>query len=112
MKKVLFLPEAYDRFMEISEILYEDGYLSFLDSALDYATELAHDIERNLPVKVRKNAPPYFERYGNNLFYSSFPHSKKTVWYVFYSCHYLGEDEIYLVRYIGNNHVLSTKLED
>ena len=112
MKRVLFLPEAYDRFMEISEILYEEGYLGFLDSALDYATQLALDIEQNLPIKVKKDAPPYFERYGKGLFYSSFPHSKKTVWYVFYSLHQLGDDEIYLVRFIGNNHVLSTKLEE
>ena len=112
MKRVLFLPEFIDQYLEISEVLYDKGYLNFKDSAKKYAESLLIDIQTNLPIKVKKDAPPYFERYGKGLFYSSFPHSKKTVWYVFYSLHQLGDDEIYLVRFIGNNHVLSTKLEE
>ena len=111
MKKVLFLPEFIDQYLEISEVLYDKGYLCFKDSAKKYAEDLLQDIKANLPIKVKKNAPHHFERYGKGLFYSTFPHSKKTVWYVFYSIHKLGEDEVYLVHYIGNNHAHSSKMD-
>ena len=72
MTKVLFLPEVVDQFLELAEVLYQKGYLGFKDVAIDYSEQLFRDIQTNLPLKVKKDAPSYFRRYGNGLLYSSF----------------------------------------
>ena len=112
MIKVLFLPEVADQFLELAEVLYNEGYLGFKDIAIDYAENLFHDIQSNLPHKLRKDAPEYFERYGKELFYSSFPRNKHTTWYVFYSVHEVDSDTIYLIRYLGSNHVIAHHMID
>lgn len=109
--KVLFLPEVVDKFLELAEILYDKGYLGFKDVAINYSEQLFRDIHANLPIKVKKGAPAYFERYGTDLFYSSFKHNKRTTWYVFYSIHDVEGETIYLVRYLTNNHVIAHHLE-
>lgn len=85
MTKVLFLPEVADQFLELAEVLYQQGYLGLKGVAVNYSEQLFRDIQNTLPVKVKKDAPSYFKRYGNDLFYSSFPKSRHTTWYVFYS---------------------------
>lgn len=112
MTKVLFLPEVVDQFLELAEVLYKNGYLGFKDTAIDYAEHLFHDIKDNLPIKVKKDAPSHFERFGKGLFYSSFPKNKQTTWYVFYSIYEIDGDSVYLVRYLGNNHVIAHHLLD
>ena len=108
--KVLFLPEVVDQFLELADILYEKGYLGFKDAALVYSDQLFRDIQTNLPIKVGKGAPAFFERYGTDLFYSAFPHNKHTTWYVFYSVHIVDGETVYLVRYLTNNHVVAHHL--
>lgn len=110
MTKVLFLPEVAEQFLELAEILYEKGYLGFKAVAIKYSEQLFLDIQSNLPLKVKKSAPTYFKRYGNDLFYSSFSKNKHTTWYVFFSVHEKDGDTIYLVRYLGNNHVIAHHL--
>lgn len=109
--KVLFLPEVVDQFLELAEILYDKGYLGFKDAALDYSEQLLRDIQTNLPIKVKKGVPAYFERYGTDLFYSSFKHNKHTVWYVFYSVYDVDGETVYLVRHLTNNHVVAHLLD-
>ena len=77
MKKVLFLPEVVDQFLEVAEVLYQKGYLGFKEVAIEYSERLFRDIQTNLPLKVKKDAPSYFKRYGNDLFYSSFSANKQ-----------------------------------
>ena len=110
MTKVLFLPEVVDQFLELAEVLYQKGYLRFKDVAIDYSEQLFRDIQTNLPLKVKKDAPSYFRRYGNGLFYSSFAKNKHTTWYVFYSVHEQDDQTVYLVRYLGNNHIIAHHL--
>lgn len=107
MTKVLFLPEVVEQFLELVEALYKKGYLGFKEVAVNYSEQLFRDIQNNLPLKVKKGAPTYFCRYGNGLFYSSFSKSRHTTWYVFYSIHKQDGQTIYLVRYLGNNHVIA-----
>jgi len=109
--KVLFLPEVVDQFLELAEILYDGGYLGFRDAAREYAEQLFRDIQTNLPIKVKKGAPAYFERYGTDLFYSIFPRNKQTIWYVFYSVHDVDGEMMFLVRYLTNNHVIAHHLD-
>ena len=109
--KVLFLPEVVDQFLELAEILYNNGYLGFKDAAQAYAEQLFRDIQNKLPIKVKKGAPAFFERYGTDLYYSTFPRSKRTLWYVFYSVHNVNGEKTYLIRYLTNNHVIAQHLE-
>ena len=109
--KVLFLPEVVDQFLNLAEVLYDGGYLGFKDAAIAYSEQLFRDIQANLHIKVRKGAPAYFERYGTDLFYSAFKHSKQTTWYVFYSVHDVDGETTYLVRYLTNNHVIAQHLD-
>jgi hypothetical protein len=77
-----------------------------------YSKQLFKDIQTYLPIKVKKDAPSYFKRYGNDLFYSSFSKNKNTTWYVFYSIHEENGKTIFLVRYLGNNHIIAHHLLD
>ena len=110
MITILFLPEVVNQFLELSEILYDKGYLGFKDDAINYSEQLFKDIQTYLPLKVKKDAPSYFKRYGNNLYYSSFSKSKNTTWYVFYSIHKEDDKTIFLVRFLGNNHIIAHHL--
>ena len=74
--KVLFLPEVVNQFLELAQVLYDEGYLGFKDAAIAYSEQLFRDIQTNLPLKVRKGAPAYYERYGTDLFYSAFKQNK------------------------------------
>ena len=110
MTKVLFLPEVVDQFLEIAEVLYNQGYFGYGEYAIEYSEQLFKDIQMHLPIKVKKDAPPYFDRYGKGLVYSLFPKNHHTTWYVFYSIYQIEGHTTYLVRYIGNNHIIADKL--
>lgn len=40
MKKVLFLPEVVDQFLEVAEVLYQKGYLGFKEVAIEYSDQI------------------------------------------------------------------------
>jgi hypothetical protein len=103
--KVLFLPEVRRYFRELENVLFEKEYFGFEESAIQYVRELFFDIEKTLPMRANKIAPPYFSRYGNDMFYATFRKSKTTQWYVFFTKYKEAGETVYLVRYITNNHV-------
>jgi len=105
--KVLVLPEVRQYLYELSQILYEKNYFSFLDSSEKYVEELFEDIETTLPNRPKRMAPPYFDRYGKKMFYAIFRKNKTTQWYVFFNIYEIKDGLIYLVRYISNNHVIA-----
>ena len=106
------LPEVRIYLSDLIRILFENEYFSFEDNAIEYVTDLVYEIETGLPFKTRKPAPNYFNRYGENMFYSSFRKNRETTWYVFYTIHYdEGLDSTtFLIRYISNNHVIGQLL--
>ena len=109
---VKFIPEVLDYFEELMIILYEKGYFSLEDSAQKYVIDLVSDIKVNLPIRSHKPAPIYFERYGKNMKYAGFKKNKRTTWYAFFNT-YKDEntgENIYLVRYIANNHTVAQHL--
>ena len=108
--KVLFHRRVIEQFLNLSEILYDQGYLGFEDAAIEYSERVFNDIKTFLPLKVKKAAPAYFQRYGRNLYYSAFKHSRQTTWYVFFSIHEEGTETVFLVRYLTNNHVAGHRL--
>jgi len=105
--KVLFLPEVENYLFELTEILYQKEYFGFKESAVKYVTSLEDDIRQNLIAKIKRPAPPFFNRFGKNLLYSVFTKNKTTQWYVFFYVYKENGETIFVVRYISNNHVIS-----
>lgn len=108
--KIVFLPEALEYFNELSTILYEKDYFGFEESAIEYVDSLLDDIRNTLPQRLKKPSPPYFDRYGKMMLYSTFRKNKATLWYVFFNVYQKGEETIFLIRYISNNHVIAQYL--
>jgi len=108
--KVIALPEVLEYIENLVMILYEKEYFGFKEMARKYVEELYNDIETNLPTSQRKPAPMYFDKYGKNMYYATFRKSKHTQWYVFFTIYKENKEIIYLIRYIGNNHVIAQYL--
>ena len=102
--RVVAIPEVRQYLKELIGILYGKNYFSYTESAEKYVTELFEDIKKNLPKKVKKDAPSYFDRYGKGMKYATFRKSRDTQWYVFFNVYTKNGETIFLVRYIGNNH--------
>jgi hypothetical protein len=103
---VIFSPEAADYLADLIEALYLNDYFGFKESAKKYVADLAIDIKTTIDKRINKPAPPYFDRYGGNMSYSVFKKNKNTQWYVFFNYY----DDIYYIRYIGNNHTCAQYL--
>jgi hypothetical protein len=112
--KVIALPEVRFYLTDLIRILFEKDYFSFEENAIEYVTDLVSKIEKGLPYKVKKPAPALFQRYGKDLYYSSFRKNRETTWYVFYTIHYdiLTDTATLLIRFISNNHVIGQHLFD
>lgn len=108
--RIIFLPETLKYFNELSTILYEKEYFGFEESALAYVDNLIDDIKNSLHTKVKKNAPPYFDKFGKGMQYATFRKSKNTQWFVFFTTYEINGELVYLVRHISNNHVTSHHL--
>ena len=104
--KIVFRPVFVDIVMELVDVLYNMKYFSYESDAQEYVDELYQDIEKNLPLKQKKPAPPYFEKkYGTGLYYAVFKKSRRTSWYVFFRMFSENGELIYKVIHITNNHV-------
>jgi hypothetical protein len=55
-----------------------------------------------------KKAPKFFNKYGEDLSYICIKKNSNTSWYVFFNF----EDDIYYIRYIGNNHILAQYIDN
>ena len=108
--QVILLPEVLEYLEDLTELLYEKGYFSFEDTALNYVLELYDDIILTLPTRQHKPAPIHFDRYGKNMEYAGFPKNKRTTWYVFFTTYWENGEEIFLIRNIANNHTIAQYL--
>ena len=108
--QVIILPEVLEYFEELAEILYEEGYFGFEESALDYFIELYDDIIANLPTKQHKHAPMFFDTYGKGMKYAVFRKSRRTCWYAFFKKYHKNGEIFFVVRYVANNHVIAQHL--
>jgi hypothetical protein len=108
--KVLAIPEVHAYLEDLAETLYEKEYFSFKETARKYVIDLFDDIKSNLPTKLKRPAPSYFDQYGTDMEYAVFKKNKRTSWYVFFDIYEENEEIIYLVRYIANNHVIAQYL--
>ena len=109
-KNVIILFEVLLYLEDLVIILYEKEYFGFRESAKNYVKDLLEDIKANLPIKLHKPAPTYFNRYGTEMDYATFRKNKNTTWYVFFETYEKNEEIFYLVRYIANNHTVAQYL--
>ena len=85
---------------DLVDILYVSGYFHFHDSSAVYVRGLVDEIVTTIHLQPKKPAPPYFSRYGKNMYYITCGRNR-TTWYVFFTIH----GDYYLIRHITNNHV-------
>jgi len=108
--RVEFLPSVVDYFEELAWILHNNGYFGSYEFSWKYVDELIDDIKINLPTRLHKTAPTYFDKYGKNMKYAGFLKNRRTTWYVFFTMYWKNGEKIYLVRYIANNHTIAQHL--
>ena len=108
--RVIFLPEVYDYFKGLVEILYQKEYFGFQESAHNYVEELVDDILTTLPIRQHKPASSYFDKYGKDMYYATFRKNKQTTWYAFFTKYNENGNTFYLVRHIANNHTVAQHL--
>jgi hypothetical protein len=99
--KVFYLPEVELYFIELIELLYNKNYFSFPEQAISYVFKIQQYIENDIETVYKRKAPKSFEKYGKNMYYFVYKANANTSWYIFFQL----QDEIYLIRYITNNHV-------
>ena len=99
--KVLYLPEVEIYLFELIDLLYKKEYFSFPDQAIDYIFKMRQYIEKSIETAHKRKAPDRFMKYGSNMLYFIYKANVNTSWYVFFQ----QKADIYLIRYITNNHV-------
>jgi len=107
---VIAIPEVRQYLESLKKVLFEKEYFGFEESAIKYVNDLFDDIITNLPVRPKKRAPKYFDKYGKGMYYASFMKNKRTRWYVFFKIYREKGKLVYQVRYIGNNHTVAQYL--
>jgi len=105
--RIVFSAKVEDYFFELIETLYEKEYFGFKESATTYVRDLIMDIQNNLETVPKRQAPPYFNKYGKNLYYAFFRKNKQTQWVVFFSTYLDQKEEIHMIEYVTNNHSIS-----
>ncbi len=95
MEKIILLPEVTDKLNRLIEILYEESYFGFIESALEYSDNI-YDFIHSIPAQRCKLTSD--KKYGT--YYCTFKANRKTTWYISFD----KQDEQYIVRYLTNNH--------
>ena len=100
-REIIFSPKVTEYLDELMLLLFEEGYFGFPDSAKLYVDRLISFAEQHMGILPGRDAPDFFQGFGENLKYITFHANKRTSWYIFYQ----ERNSIYLIRYITNNHV-------
>jgi hypothetical protein len=99
-REIIFSGNVESYLSELMSLLFEEGYFGSPDSAKSYVDRLISFVERNVGIRPGTDAPEFFQRFGENIKYITFHANKRTSWYIFYQ----ERNNIYLIRYITNNH--------
>jgi len=100
-REIIFSKKVEHYLDELMLLLFEEGYFGFPDSAKLYVDRLISFVEKHIGILPGKNAPDYFQRFGQNMKYITYQANKRTSWYIFYQ----ERNNIYLIRHITNSHV-------
>lgn len=108
MEREVIFSKTVERYLdELLVLLFEKGYFGFPDSAKSYVDRLILYVEQYTGILPGKNAPDFFHHFGQNMKYITYHANKRTSWYIFYQ----ERNNIYLIRYITNNHVAAQYFE-
>ena len=108
--RVITIPKVRVYLQDLALTLYKKEYFGFEETARSYVIELFDDIITNLSTRLSRPAPKYFDKYGKGMEYAVFRKGKHTYWYVFFRIYKKNREDIYQIRYIGNNHVIAKYL--
>jgi hypothetical protein len=95
MEQVVITESVYKYLDELVEILYEEEYKGFVESAIDYVNTI-FDFLFSIPSYTIKNT--YNNIYGN--YYCKHKHNQKTTWYAIFD----KEEDDYIIKKLINNH--------
>ena len=104
--KIIYHRQVVIYLNELVDLLYEQNYFGFKESAYDYVDWIFDRIESKIAVSSAKAAPKHFSKYGKNLLYISLKRNSKTTWYVFFNY----EEDLFHIRYISNNQMIAQYL--
>ena len=104
--QVVFSENVKFLFFEHIDILYQKEYFGYLDDAKEYVSEIEQYFRTEIPklhrLGLSKRAMPYFEKYGDNLFFATYRRTKtRTTWYAFYE---IFDNRYFKIMHIINNH--------
>ena len=104
--QVVFNENVKFLFFELIDVLYQKEYFGYLDEAKEYVSEIELYFSTEIPkfhrLGLSKKAMPYFEKYGDNLFFAAYRKTKtRTTWYAFYE---IFDNRYFKVVHIINNH--------
>ena len=93
-------------FFELIDTLYQKEYFSFLSEAKEYVAKIEQYFKIEIPnlhrLGLSKEAMPYFEKYGENLYFVAYRRTKsRTTWYAFFE---IFDENYFKVVHITNNH--------
>jgi hypothetical protein len=101
--EILVSPNVIEYLDELIQVLYQNNYFGFRESAEKYVSAIYSNIPNLILHQTHKNSPKKLKNYGE--FYISFQSNNRTTWYIFFS----KNENRYLVKYITNNHVVDAK---
>jgi len=102
MKKIKYDKTVILFLEDLVEVLINKEYFSFYDTSEEYMWDLLQYVKNNIHTFPHKPAPPYFSKYGKNLFYIPYHRNKNTTWYILFE----KTSHHFLIRHITNNHVV------
>lgn len=106
--RIIYHPKVVDYLNNLVDVLHEQEYFGFKESAYDYVDWILDRIAKEIPIIPAKSSPEYFNKYGKNLLYISLKRNAQTTWYVFFN----RENDLFYVRYISNNHIIAQYLSN
>ena len=96
--KIIYSPLFIDELDDLSKVLYENKYFSFVEDVDIYIDKIYDFIESNIGYPTSKISPENFQKYGNK--YLRYDANNQTSWYIFFN----QKDHRFLVNHILNNH--------
>ena len=96
---VQYLPEIELFLNNLSDVLFEKNYFSFLQYSENYVDDLTNFIEQNISKYPHKTTPKSLVKWG--MFYFFYKANNRTTWYIFFE----KKEHRFLITHITNKHI-------
>lgn len=99
MGKIILYSDDFEYSIKnLIDILYQNQYFAFEESAIFYTVKIFNFIEDNIELPISKNSPENFRKFGDK--YLKYKANNQTTWYIFF----FQKNNQFLVNHILNNH--------